>query len=107
MRPLYSIVFIALAGLEGVAVFDVPDGRVAVARCLDVYANNSDILNTNIRFQDGLTGQTIWLKDWGVGQGTSAQWQGRQVFPPLGRIQLQAGNGPVDARLSGYLLYQP
>lgn len=105
-RLPYSVVFIERQGLDGAEAYEVPEGRVAVARCLDVYSANEDVLNTTLRFIDGLTGGTIWLHDWGVTTTGWAQWTGRQVFPPLGRLVLQSQNGLVDARLSGYLLTQ-
>jgi hypothetical protein len=105
MASVYSTCFIAEQGLNGVVTYTVPPGYIAVVVNIDIYC--SVLLPAVVRFQDGITGQTIYFFDFSAVSNEWTQWQGREVFETGGQIQMSSTSNPSDVRVNGYLLTTP
>jgi hypothetical protein len=105
MAAVYSARLIYEAGLSSSAAFTCPDGMVMVVRDIDVFVG-AELALPSIQATEASDG-TFWIAVGTIGEASSFQWQGRQVFPAGSTLVMIAENGTWDVRVSGYLLTAP
>jgi hypothetical protein len=103
---VYSTLFFDLELNPGLTnVYAVPVDRVAVL--VDVCCTNVGVLPAELLLVD-VTNNTNWRELRMLGfTGASAQWRGRQVYPPGHVMGVDLVGNIAFARGSGYLLTLP
>lgn len=100
--PVYTSTFISVTGLSGAFSYTVPPGQVAIVTVADFYAGVS-VLGTVARLIDNQVGNSFFFDQTAPESAGYMSWRGRQVFVAGESFAVASENGPLDARVTGYL----
>lgn len=102
MGSVYTRTFISVTGISGASSYTVPPGTVAIVAAADFYAGVS-VLGTVARLIDNQTGGSFFFDQTTPESAGYMSWRGRQAFIEGESFAVASENGPLDARVTGYL----
>ena len=114
MAAVYSKLFCSEASFTDgpVSVFTVPDGFLAVVKCLSIVYGNVTDSGIDAWFQTADECKLVryaWASTLGdvVNYGGVAVWFGSWVIEVADELSIQTASGTADFKASGYLLSTP